>query len=489
MPQQATASVTLSPRQARASEQRVGRIPAGSRGRWIVERLVFLLAAALILRTWYVQGLFVPVQVVSGSMAPALRGVHRQVTCGGCGHRFCCGSDLRAVPLRAVCPNCGWPGNDLGNTPDLDGDRVLILKSTYGFRPPRRWDVIAFRHPGRAGEICVKRVVGLPGESVQIRGGEVYVDGALQRKTLRQQRALAVPVHDAGWPIRAGAELPPRWRPERDESGWSFIDGRLFHPAVSTAGGADWLTYCHWSRVPARPREFRETPIINDGGYNQARPHRAENVHPVTDVSLSFRLARIFGDGCLLIGATDGGNEFEVRIEPAQSRCDVYRNGRKLETPGPRELPGRYDDLLVEVSLFDQQFLLALGGHPVVVSPYGRVSPPPKASCRPLAIASQGLGMEIRSLRVYRDVYYTRPVGFRGRWGLDEPVRLGPEEYFVLGDNSLISEDSRSWPDGPAVAARLLVGRPFLVHFPARRVHLGVWDFQVPDPGRIRYIR
>jgi signal peptidase I len=68
-------------------------------------------------------------------------------------------------------------------------------------------------------------------------------------------------------------------------------------------------------------------------------------------------------------------------------------------------------------------------------------------------------------------------------------VQLGDGQYFVLGDNSPISKDSRCWPDGPAVEAGLLVGRPFLVHFPAQQVRWGDWRFQVPDPSRIRYIR
>jgi len=59
----------------------------------------------------------------------------------------------------------------------------------------------------------------------------------------------------------------------------------------------------------------------------------------------------------------------------------------------------------------------------------------------------------------------------------------------MLGDNSPVSEDSRTWPEGPAVPARLLVGKPLFVHFPAKRVQIGNWVFQVPDPARIRYIQ
>jgi signal peptidase I len=37
--------------------------------------------------------------------------------------------------------------------------------------------------------------------------------------------------------------------------------------------------------------------------------------------------------------------------------------------------------------------------------------------------------------------------------------RLGPTEYFVLGDNGAVSDDSRNWLEGPAVDAKLLVGK------------------------------
>jgi len=101
---------------------------AGSRLRLLVERSVFLLVAVLVMRTWYIEGLLVPCPVASGSMAETLLGVHREVTCNDCGFRFVCDADLKPVSARAICPNCGYAGNDLDSRPDLAGDRVLIAK-------------------------------------------------------------------------------------------------------------------------------------------------------------------------------------------------------------------------------------------------------------------------------------------------------------------------------------------------------------------------
>ena len=57
-----------------------------------------------------------------------------------------------------------------------DGDRVLTEKVSFWFRQPRRWEVITVR--SRDGMVVMKRVVGLPGEAVQmLRHGEILIDG------------------------------------------------------------------------------------------------------------------------------------------------------------------------------------------------------------------------------------------------------------------------------------------------------------------------
>ena len=65
-------------------------------------------------------------------------------------------------------------------------------------------------------------------------------------------------------------------------------------------------------------------------------------------------------------------------------------------------------------------------------------------------------------MRILRDLYYTNA----GRFGTSEPVLLGPDEYFLLGDNSSVSTDSRQI--GP-IQARRLFGRPVAVLWPAPR--------------------
>ncbi len=57
------------------------------------------------------------------------------------------------------------------------GERVLANKLVYHLASPRRGDIVIFDYPKDPREIYVKRVVGLPGETVAIQGGEVSIDG------------------------------------------------------------------------------------------------------------------------------------------------------------------------------------------------------------------------------------------------------------------------------------------------------------------------
>ncbi len=65
-----------------------------------------------------------------------------------------------------------------------DRDRVLVWRLPYRFRRPRRGDVVICHYPGRRMRRCkwlpqdfVKRVIGLPGETIEIIAGVVHIDG------------------------------------------------------------------------------------------------------------------------------------------------------------------------------------------------------------------------------------------------------------------------------------------------------------------------
>ena len=59
----------------------------------------------------------------------------------------------------------------------IDGDYVLVDEITYRFKEPERGDVVVFRYPLNPRLFYIKRIVGLPGDWVVVRGGDVFVGG------------------------------------------------------------------------------------------------------------------------------------------------------------------------------------------------------------------------------------------------------------------------------------------------------------------------
>jgi signal peptidase I len=59
----------------------------------------------------------------------------------------------------------------------VPGDRVLIDKRIYERSEPRRGDIVVFRYPLNPTRIYIKRIVGLPGDSVEIRSGHLNIGG------------------------------------------------------------------------------------------------------------------------------------------------------------------------------------------------------------------------------------------------------------------------------------------------------------------------
>jgi len=459
--------------------------------RSLAEFVILLLIAVQLFRTWIVEAYRVP----SGSMACTLLGLHFDAVCDACGNRFACGAADDTRPARIVCPQCGYTGMDPAQLPIARGDRLLVSKGAFAFRSPRRWEVAVFRSPHQATQAFVKRIVGLPGESIEIREGDLFVDGQLVRKDLAAQRAMSVLVHDAQF---ESTEVPPHWQSDAPASLWHGEGGRFVFAGdrrASAAGSArfDWLSYRNYRRSPSDPAQIDEVPISDRLAYNTAS-RRSEEISLVSDVRLAMRVLTS-GPGNLGVRITDGRDHFEVHMTPATGQATLFQNGTPVrESRATGALFQTHSTL--EISVFDKQLLATVDDRLLFEPlPYEPSRLPYTASTRPIAIGASDLVVELTEVQVYRDVYYTDP----GRvylgssqmphfWGVGSPYSLGPEEYFVLGDNSAYSEDSRIWRQGPVVPERLMIGKPIIVHLPYRSAE-SVPGFQVPDFGRIRYIR
>jgi signal peptidase I len=469
------------------------RFPA-SPYRALASIAVAFVGAFLFLRTMLVE----PFGVPTGSMAPTLLGHHREAPCPRCGAPVRVGT--QAIGFADIpCPNCGRRV-DLSDAPEVGGDRLLADKNVYNLRPPRRWEVAVFRCPADLSKPFVKRVVGLPGEEITIRDGDVYADGQLLRKTLAQTRETRVPVFDmahvpdpGGWGVR-WLVYPPESDPRLPKdaarppapAGDSIVRGGTI--VLDAASGPDVrLEYRHWQLD-----DRREEPVRSQNSYDG--PGRGEsNVYPVHDFVLSCDIEVVSAgpDGRFACRLFDGADAVaaEVAVGPrasGQAHLSHDRRGGLGSVGGVAFEPGRTHAL--EFAFVDRRVTLALDGR-VVLGPVDLPAEPKRGEVsRPLQLGAAGCHLVVHNLKLDRDIHYTRA----GRHGTRVPARLGPGEYFLLGDNSGNSQDSREWPE-PGVPRNHFIGKPILVHQPLRaaRTGLGGRDrvVQTIDWSRLRWLR
>lgn len=60
----------------------------------------------------------------------------------------------------------------------MTGDRFFGNRLAYLFDVPERFDIVVFKYPDDESQLFVKRVIGLPGETVEIKDGKVYINGS-----------------------------------------------------------------------------------------------------------------------------------------------------------------------------------------------------------------------------------------------------------------------------------------------------------------------
>jgi signal peptidase I len=539
--------------------------------RQCVDSAVFLAIAVILFRGFAAEGYMIS----TGSMAPCLLGYHRQIVCPSCSFAFCRGlqfdeddailaapgevPDLNseAEPPVTVCPNCGLEAIDARGVPRNEGDQLLVHKHLYQLRLPRRWEVVVFRHPSDPMQAYVKRVVGLPHEIVEVIDGDVYADGALQRKSLETQRSMRICVYDHD---HAPTDLLwcSRWRAD-EITDWSVSDAGFVHrrddfsvdAEVSRRTPIDWLTYHHWIRsggrhrtsvtLPGWPadapepvrldrslaydasqqrlecvgvlsattagrlrvlsadphwhsaideleRRSHESPVVDLYGYNH--PDAGPETSPVHDLMLEAVVRHTGGAGHWRVQMSDGLHEFGAVFDLTAGQVLLYADDT-VEPLCSAPLPeGAFtEESTVEMSLFDRQILVAINGVPVFEPvPYSAGAAQRQMTSTPVRVGVADLDLHLSHLRLYRDVHYT------GRHipGRDGPTRLGPEEFYMLGDNSPVSLDSRAW-SSPAIPRKLLIGKPFAVHLPSRQGEVELagrsYHIRIPDFSRVRYIR
>lgn len=78
----------------------------------------------------------------------------------------------------------------------MTGDRVFGNRLAYVFGDPERYDIIIFKYPDNEKELFIKRIIGMPGETVEIKDGKVYINGS--KEPLKDGFTPETPVGDYG---------------------------------------------------------------------------------------------------------------------------------------------------------------------------------------------------------------------------------------------------------------------------------------------------
>ena len=255
-------SENLTPAQVRAAKFRVAAM------RENVEAIVVAFILALLFRAFLAEAFVIP----TGSMAPTLMGAHKDLFCDQCGQNFRVGAsrerrgpNLSIAVVGGVCPNCRHVNSlDLVNNSEhatFNGDRILVNKFSYVLSEPERWDVIVFKFPGNPKQNYIKRLVGLPNETITIEGGDVYAkttgtdnQPAILRKPPSTLMAMSHLVCDSDKQSSTliKANYPCRWQPWRSGSkdvptdSWQIQrTASGLSASLSATENEQWLRYFH----------------------------------------------------------------------------------------------------------------------------------------------------------------------------------------------------------------------------------------------------
>ena len=370
-----------------------------------LEAVVVAVILALIIRHFVMEAFVIP----TGSMAPTLLGDHFTLTCGSCGYAFAVGKDEHELQQRdqtlhvdATCPLCrtgvGAPqrrGDVIG------GDKILVNKFLYRLREPRRFEVIVFKFPEAPHKNFIKRLVGLPGETLEVKNGDLWVNGRLCRKPDEVQDAIWIPVLDAAHP-RSGDGGAPLWRPRAAEAegqaAWDLAreERPVCRPPRGSSGGgraAPWLELGPW--------DVDDTYAYARGGW------RGRTEVPVADLRVRARVT-CAGAGAVRLGIREDERVVAARFPVGQGTYAIEVDGEVQQEGGADASPlpvGR--PVEIALAYADDQARLIVDGRTVLRWEDPFAPGATRETARP-RLQAEGSEVVFDGLRVDRDVTWVR---------------------------------------------------------------------------------
>lgn len=338
--------------------------------------------------------------------------------------------------------------NGLGDDPD----RLAIVRPEVLCGGPQRFGLAVFDRPERtaestlppdlSGDLFIKRVIGLSGEEVLIEEGDVLVgpqgsgELSILRKPLTVLRDMLTtvdrldPSHPAPW-------LLPTAGPES-------VSDAIVLDARRSDGGAEMF--------------YTERIVIDD-------PERGETW--VNDTGLELVVRPLCQATRVVITLMEKGDSFtlelsDVAVGVVGARFLGVESVLQQVEIGTTPLldPGR--DVALSFFNIDNQLLVLVDGQERLRLDYAANSRVFGTwSNAPTIVVASG-ALRVMDVRVLRDVYYTRI----GEFAVSTPYRVPDGEYFMLGDNSPKSRDSRHFGAVPESRFR---GRPVFRYAPPAR--------------------
>ncbi|MEQ8763167.1 MAG: signal peptidase I [Planctomycetota bacterium] len=377
-------------------------------------------------------------------------------------------------------------GADRRNLIDPNGseifDRILVNKFIYDLQAPSRWDIIVFQYPLEQTKNYIKRLIGLPSETIEIRDGDIFVDGHIARKPAKVQEVLWRRV-DAPHPRQPNE--PPifaktsSWKVREGDGPTSPQSGQL---TLASASGEQTMFFDEMIRDDylhgydpdyGIERQQRESGSFTVGDLKLVLTARLEKAQGGLSISILDRddTYRAF----LAAGPSPAQSyiEFEVprvgedqpnvTVEETASSVTAERQGNRvvlkglsLEAGADHRIAFSHADDALELWIDDAltcRIELDLPApdeprrtgflKPGYVSRSGRSQGIPIFGESGIEISVMDNGLVLSDGELYRDVYYLRDSSTLR----EDPGHFEVPEghYFAMGDNTQNSKDGRRW--------------------------------------------
>ncbi|OHB82736.1 MAG: signal peptidase I [Planctomycetes bacterium RBG_19FT_COMBO_48_8] len=402
------------------------------------------------------------------------------------------------------CPRCSRYLTTTEAMPVANGDRILVLKCIYQFIEPKRWDVIVFKNPTEPTINYIKRLIGLPGDKIQIIDGDIYIDDIIARKSAKIQNELWMPVYDNDYqPVR----------PEDDS-----FNGHIWAQPFRNVEDSKWVITS--SNSPTIFRLESSADQLHSIVYDTTIGNDFKATYAYDDID-TYSYMPICSD--LMVRFDCRASDSQGRIGIALSKYETtYKAwidfaGEMVITKSNQD--GRTSDLVrsgpvpvtesaqVKFANVDHQLIFQYGDKKLTYD-LGRDlqdAGPIREDIEPRVEIFGSGRLTLSHIAIFRDIHYTEAKfssrGDGGRATKDSPFILEKDQFFVLGDNSPNSEDGRWW-DRAGVANKglpdyrmgtvprdYLVGKALFVYWPSGFKPFAEFPFGiVPNIGRMRFI-